>query len=78
MVMYESPHRINKALREAASHLRRRSVKACVAREISKLYETYHRGTIKELLAVGEEKAYKGEIVLMIEGKNQFEKRMKA
>jgi 16S rRNA (cytidine1402-2'-O)-methyltransferase len=77
MVMYESPHRINKALREALETFGPER-QACVAREISKLYETYHRGTIKELLAVGEEKAYKGEIVLMIEGKNQFEKRMKA
>ncbi|MDA7744720.1 16S rRNA (cytidine(1402)-2'-O)-methyltransferase [bacterium] len=77
MVMYESPHRINKALREALETFGPER-QACVAREISKLYETYHRGTTEELLALGEEKAYKGEIVLMIEGKNQFEKRMKA
>ncbi len=77
MVMYESPHRINKALREALETFGPER-QACVAREMSKLYETYHRGTIEELLTLGEEKAYKGEIVLLIEGKNQFEKRMKA
>ena len=77
MVMYESPHRINKALKEALETFGAER-HACVAREISKLYENYHRGTTQELLSIGEEKAYKGEIVLLIEGKNQFEKRMKA
>lgn len=76
MVMYESPHRINKALKEAAATFGDDRL-ACVAREISKMFETYHRGTLLELLAIGEQTAYKGEIVLLIEGKNQFDKRQK-
>jgi len=74
--MYESPHRINKALKEAAATFGEDRL-ACVAREISKMFETYHRGTLLELLAIGEQTAYKGEIVLLIEGKNQFDKRQK-
>ena len=41
------------------------------------MFETYHRGTLSELLTLGEQTAYKGEIVLLIEGKNQFDKRQK-
>ena len=76
MVMYESPHRIQKALSEAAEvfgHER----KACVVRELSKVFESYHRGTLAELMALGEATPYKGEIVLVIEGKGHAEKKAK-
>jgi len=49
---------------------------ACVARELTKLHETYHRGTLAELVEVPSG-TYKGEIVLVIEGKMHFEKRTK-
>ena len=76
MVMYESPHRINKALKEASETFGPER-HACVARELTKLYETYHRGTLAELVAYGDDKGYKGEIVLLIEGSAAFEKRNK-
>ncbi|NQV54127.1 MAG: 16S rRNA (cytidine(1402)-2'-O)-methyltransferase [Flavobacteriales bacterium] len=76
MVMYESPHRIQKALREAAEVFGNER-RACVVRELSKVYESYHRGTLEELHALGEAQAYKGEIVLVIEGTHHAEKRKK-
>jgi len=76
MVMYESPHRIAKALREAAE-IFGEDRNACVARELSKIHETYHRGSLSELKAHAESTPFKGEIVLVIEGLAQFEKRTK-
>lgn len=77
MVMYESPHRILKALKEAAD-IFGADRQACIVRELTKMFETYHRGTLETLIAAGEETPYKGEIVLLIEGKSQAEKRKKA
>lgn len=67
MVIYESPHRIQKALKEAAAVMGD-DRKACVVRELTKMHETYHRGTLAELLNQGEAQPYKGEIVIVIEG----------
>ncbi len=67
MVMYESPHRILKALKET-SEVFGPDRRACVVRELTKMFETYHRGTLSELLLEGETNKYKGEIVLVIEG----------
>ncbi|GAB5538546.1 MAG: 16S rRNA (cytidine(1402)-2'-O)-methyltransferase [Salibacteraceae bacterium] len=76
MVIYESPHRINKALTEASGIFGPDRL-CCVVRELSKVYETYHRGTFPELLLKAESTPYKGEIVMVIEGLHQFDKRMK-
>lgn len=76
LVMYESPHRILKALKEAIGTFGE-DRRACVVREISKMYESFHRGTLGELLALGESEGYKGEIVLVIEGSQQAVKRNK-
>jgi 16S rRNA (cytidine1402-2'-O)-methyltransferase len=40
----------------------------CVAREISKFYETYHRGTLEELTNYFINTPPKGEIVVVIKG----------
>ncbi|MCT4562144.1 MAG: 16S rRNA (cytidine(1402)-2'-O)-methyltransferase [Crocinitomicaceae bacterium] len=70
IVLYESPHRINKCLSEIMEYLGEdRNV--CVVREISKMFETFHRGTAAELLAFFEQTPAKGEIVVVIEGKNK-------
>lgn len=75
MVMYESPHRIEKAINEAAATFGEDRT-AVVARELTKLHETFHRGTLAELKEEVKN-GFKGEIVLVIEGKSHFEKRMK-
>ncbi len=76
MVMYESPHRIQKALAEAIEALGG-DRHAAVVRELSKMHETYHRGSLVELKSIGEKQTYKGEIVLVIEGLKAYEKRLK-
>jgi 16S rRNA (cytidine1402-2'-O)-methyltransferase len=68
VVFYESPHRILKALEECVELLGP-DREVCVAREISKLFEEFKRGTAVEVLAYYKAKPPKGEIVLMIKGK---------
>lgn len=73
IVLYESPHRINKCLGEIKEYLGEdRSV--CVVREISKMFETFHRGTASELLTYFEQTPAKGEIVVIIEGQKSKKK----
>ncbi|MBW7868806.1 MAG: 16S rRNA (cytidine(1402)-2'-O)-methyltransferase [Brumimicrobium sp.] len=68
VVLYESPHRIVKALQEMVEFLEEDRL-ICIARELSKLYETFHRGTAKELLSYFETNPPKGEIVIVISAK---------
>lgn len=70
VVLYESPYRLVKALREINEYLGP-EIQVCVAREISKMYETFHRGTAKELLTYFQENQPKGEIVIVISTKNK-------
>lgn len=68
VVLYESPHRIVKALHELSEHMGP-SRRACVAREITKLYEEITRGTLAELAAIyAARSSIKGEFVVVIEG----------
>ncbi len=67
IVFYESPHKIGKTLlqlQEFVGGHRRLSV----SREISKKFEETIRGTVDELIAHFEEKAPKGEFVIILEG----------
>jgi 16S rRNA (cytidine1402-2'-O)-methyltransferase len=67
LVLYESPHRIIKALEECVEHLGEHRM-VCVAREISKLYEQFVRGTAADVLRHFQQHPPKGEIVLLIKG----------
>lgn len=70
MVLYESPHRLVKCLTQIGEFLGEdRNV--CVVREVSKMFETYHRGTAIELQNYFTQTAPKGEIVVIIEGKKK-------
>lgn len=69
VVLYESPHRIIKALEECVQYLGEDRM-VCVAREISKLYEQFVRGTTKEVLDHFQKNPPKGEIVLLVKGVN--------
>lgn len=66
IVLYESPHRIQKTLRELHEILGNR--KAVVARELTKMYEEVMRGNLKDLSEMAEKKKWKGEITLVIAG----------
>lgn len=76
-IYYESPHRILKTLAALAVHAPERQV--CVARELTKKFETYHRGTAPEILSEFAEKqgAVKGEITFLIAGKPPEKRRPK-
>lgn len=69
IVYYESPHRIVKTLKQLEQVLGENR-KACVVREISKIYETYHHGSFSELNTYFSENKPKGELVLIIEGRS--------
>ncbi len=67
IVIYESPFRLAKTLGHLAQALGEER-KACVSREISKIYEEHRRGTLKELTDFYSASEPKGEIVITIEG----------
>ncbi|MEP1443409.1 MAG: 16S rRNA (cytidine(1402)-2'-O)-methyltransferase [Hyphomicrobiales bacterium] len=67
LIFFESPRRIAATLQDAA-HVLGGSRQAVVARELTKLFETFRRASLEELAAsFAEEPTPKGEIVLLIE-----------
>jgi 16S rRNA (cytidine1402-2'-O)-methyltransferase len=67
MIFYESPLRVAGLLDEMADVFGNRQ--ACLAREITKVYEEIIRASIKELSGIiANRKILKGEIVLIVEG----------
>lgn len=67
IVLYESPHRLVKSLKQMLEFWGDRQ--ACVSREISKIYEEHRSGMLSELITHYEGQAVKGEIVISVEGK---------
>lgn len=67
MIFYESPFRLVKSLTELGQYLGT-DRKACVSREITKLFEENRRGTLTELAAHYTKNPPKGEIVVVVEG----------
>ncbi len=68
IILYESPHRLAKALKELAEYFGA-DRQAAVCRELTKIFEETRKGTLAELAAHYEAHAPKGEIVLVIAGK---------
>jgi 16S rRNA (cytidine1402-2'-O)-methyltransferase len=68
LVFYESPYRVVKFLEDALEVYGDRP--AAVANELTKLFETIHRGTISELIALFSENEPRGEYVIVIAGKD--------
>lgn len=66
-VLYESPFRLVKSLQQLAEALGP-DRKACVSRELSKLFEENRRGTLIELADHYSQNAPKGEIVIIVAG----------
>ncbi len=71
LIFYEAPHRIKDTLKDIYKIFGNR--KATIAREISKLYEEYIRGDLKEFQDL-DESSLKGEMVLVLEGNTKQEK----
>jgi len=68
-ILYESPFRLVKTLEqlaEAASPDR----KVSVARELTKIHEENVRGTLEEVIKYFKQKEVKGEIVIILEGRD--------
>ena len=65
-IFFESPYRLGKTLKACADILSDRPI--CVARELTKKFEEFRRGTATELLAHYEAQPPKGEIVLLVGG----------
>jgi 16S rRNA (cytidine1402-2'-O)-methyltransferase len=64
LVFYESPYRIEKLLSELNEVLPGRQV--VLARELTKKFEEYLRGTPAELLALLQRRSLKGEFVVLV------------
>ena len=67
-IFYESPFRIVKTIQALAEMAPDTPV--CVARELTKVFETYHRGSASALLAEFTAHPPKGEMVVLIGGVN--------
>lgn len=68
MVLYESPMRLVKTLAECITWFGEDRM-CCVSRELSKKFEENARGTLKEVHDHFAAKTVKGEIVIVIAGK---------
>jgi 16S rRNA (cytidine1402-2'-O)-methyltransferase len=66
VIFFESPYRLTKTLSACVGVMADRQL--CVARELTKKFEEFRRGTAGELLAHYEAHPPKGEIVLVISG----------
>ena len=72
LVFMESPQRVLSTLKDASAVLGPR--RACIARELSKLHEEFIRGTLPELVEALDGKKIRGEIVLIIAGKEKVKR----
>lgn len=69
MIFYEAPHKFLYTLKDLYDTIGERNI--CVARELTKIHEEYRKTTILEEIKRVEKDSIKGEIVLIVEGKNE-------
>lgn len=70
IILYESPVRLVKTLKDLVEYFG--ADRQCsVSRELTKMFEENVRGALKEVLKHFSEKSVKGEIVVILEGKNR-------
>lgn len=70
MLFYEAPHRLKETLRDAQQILGS-SRKVVLAREVTKKFEEFVRGTLEEAVAWVESEDVRGEFVLVIDGSKE-------
>jgi 16S rRNA (cytidine1402-2'-O)-methyltransferase len=70
MVFYESPMRLLRTLKDFVEYFGE-GRPCCVSRELTKKFEENKRGTLQEVLAHFEAKPVKGEIVIVVGGKEE-------
>jgi 16S rRNA (cytidine1402-2'-O)-methyltransferase len=71
LIFLESPYRIVESLEDLLSVLGDRQV--CVAREMTKMYEEYWRGSISGAVEYFKSQPARGEFTLVVEGKPKDE-----
>lgn len=64
VILYEAPHRLEECLRDIREVLGERLI--VVARELTKIYEEFIRGTVSEVLAAVSQAKVRGEVVILI------------
>ncbi len=69
IIFYESPHRLMKTLSQFEEVFGGDRL-ASVSRELTKLYEETQNGTMTEIIEYFKDKKIKGEIVIIVAGKN--------
>ena len=69
IILYESPMRLVKSLEEFAVYFGA-DRQCCVSRELTKMFEENKHGSLREVAAYFKAKTVKGEIVVVIEGKD--------
>lgn len=69
LLIYESPYRIKDTLKVIHEQLGNRNV--TIARELTKRFEEYIRGTVEELISWAENTELRGEFCLVIEGSSK-------
>ena len=67
IIFYEAPHRIKNTLTNMLEVFGDRKI--CIGREISKMFEEYHRDNISYLIDICD--SFKGEMVIICEGNNE-------
>ena len=68
IILYESPMRLLRTLEDLVQYFGSQR-RCCVSRELSKMFEENARGTLAEVLEHFRQKTVKGEIVIVLEGK---------
>jgi 16S rRNA (cytidine1402-2'-O)-methyltransferase len=76
IILYESPHRLVKCLEELIAHCGSDRM-ACVARELTKLYEEINTASLGELCQYYTAHPPKGEIVILLQGAELQKKKNK-
>lgn len=66
LIFYESPHRLKETLSALQNELGERKI--TLARELTKRYEEYIRGSITEVMEWAESRTLRGEFCLVVEG----------
>jgi 16S rRNA (cytidine1402-2'-O)-methyltransferase len=73
LIFYEAPHRIKETLHEAENILGP-TRKVVLARELTKKFEEFIRGTLQEAVIWADNEEIRGEFVLILEGASEEEK----
>ena len=69
IILYESPVRLVKTLNDLIQYFGH-DRRCCISRELTKVYEENVRGSLQEVMSHFSEKSVKGEIVIILGGKN--------